>query len=479
MQNIVMQNTLDLTAQLCELPVWEICVDTMCLGGELTRLFDDEPLLPGIILLQDRRYRGMIPRERFFQQMSRPYGQEIFSKRAVDLLHRMIAPNPLILSQDVSIIQALQLALQRPHRALYEPIVVRFASDTYKILDFHQLLLGYTQIPDLVLRQLHKVEQQAQLTEASFLKLQSNYARHLQTEKMAALGQLVAGVAHEINNPVSFIHANLSYAENYINDLLELIRFCQDEGLSDSMQNKVEVLDIEFIKEDLPKLLGSLKVGTDRICEIVKSLRTFSRLDEAEFKSINIHDGLDSTLMILKHRLKGKRSSGIAVVQDYGDLPLIKCYAGQLNQVFMNLLANAIDALEERDSQRTAQEMLDDPSQITIQTRWSGTGIRIAIADNGSGIPLAVQSRIFDPFFTTKPVGKGTGMGLSISHQIITEKHGGKLECFSTPGQGTVFMIQIPQPQLESNRPASVCGPVPGVSSADLTHRSPDYADVC
>jgi signal transduction histidine kinase len=450
MQNIVIQDTLGLTAKLCELPVWEICLDIASLGCDLAQLFDDEPLLPGIVLTQNGHYRGMIPRESFFRQMSRPYGQEIFSKRSVDLLHQIIAPNTLILSQDTGIVQAVQIALQRPIRSLYEPILIKFPSATYKVLDFHQLLLGYTQIPDLVIRELHRVEQQAQITEASFLKLQSNYTRHLQTEKMAALGQLVAGVAHEINNPVSFIHANLIYAENYINDLLELVDCCQSDGFSELAQEKLETLDIEFIKSDLPKLLGSLRVGTERICEIVKSLRTFSRLDEAEFKAINIHDGIDSTLMILKHRLKGKKSLGIKVIQDYGDLPLITCYAGQLNQVFMNILANAIDALEERDAQRTVPEIQANPSQITIQTAWIEDGIRIAIADNGPGMPLVVQKRIFDPFFTTKPVGKGTGMGLSISHQIIAEKHGGKLECLSTLGKGTEFIIQIPQPRFHA-----------------------------
>ncbi|HEY9896257.1 MAG TPA: ATP-binding protein, partial [Candidatus Sericytochromatia bacterium] len=216
-------------------------------------------------------------------------------------------------------------------------------------------------------------------------------------------------------------------------------------------------IDIQFVMTDLPKLLTSMKVGADRIQQIVASLRTFSRMDEAEFKAVNIHEGIDSTLMILQSRLKAQQMrlkgceyarSAIEVVKEYGDLPLVECYAGQLNQVFMNVLSNAIDALDERDSQRDAAAMEQKPSVIRIRTEvCKGDRVLIAIADNGPGIPEAARQKLFDPFFTTKPVGKGTGMGLSISYQIITERHGGSLHCQSSAEEGTEFLIEIPLQQ--------------------------------
>lgn len=441
------QQILELTARLDEMPTWETCLEITCLGRNLAELFEQEALLPGVILTQNHQYQGMISRESFFKQMSRPYSQEIFSNRPLAVLHSFIEAEVLILPKQTSIIQAVEIALQRSLHLLYEPIVIKFEAETYKLLDFYQLLLGYTQIPDLALQRLQKIEQEARTTEANLLQLQTNYTRHIQTEKMAALGQLVAGVAHEINNPVNFIHGNLTYAENYIDELLNLITCYQNEYSTPSttIQAKLETIDLEFIKRDLPKLLVSLKVGTERICNIVKSLRNFSRLDEAEFKAIDIHEGIDSTLLILQHRLKASPSQPeIEVVKEYDDLPLVKCYAGLLNQVFMNILVNAIDALEEFNAERTLQLLEMNPSRITIRTSVIGAWIQIAIADNGLGMSEEVQKRIFDPFFTTKPVGKGTGMGMSISYQIITEKHGGKLECFSAPGEGTEFVIRIP-----------------------------------
>jgi signal transduction histidine kinase len=203
---------------------------------------------------------------------------------------------------------------------------------------------------------------------------------------------------------------------------------------------------LEFLQKDLPQVMDSMKMGTDRIRQIVLSLRNFSRMDEADFKTVDIHEGINSTLMILQHRLKDKPEClGIEIIKDYAALPLVECYAGQLNQVFMNILVNSIDAIEEHNAKRTTAEIKLNPGRITIRTalidrEW----VEITIADNGVGIPEEIQQRIFDPFFTTKPIGKGTGMGISISYQIITGKHGGKLVCHSTPGTGSEFMIQIP-----------------------------------
>ncbi|MEP0873220.1 ATP-binding protein [Trichocoleus desertorum AS-A10] len=273
----------------------------------------------------------------------------------------------------------------------------------------------------------------------------------VQSEKMSSLGQLVAGVAHEINNPVNFIHGNLDHMHSYTQDLLEVVEAYQQHypHPPQELQETLNEIDLDFLTQDLHKILQSMRMGTQRIREIVLSLRNFSRLDEAEFKSVDIHEGIDSTLLILQHRLKARAERPeIQVIKEYSPLPLVDCYPGQLNQVFMNILANAIDALEERHAKQTDQGRKVEPSYIKIHTLVLDTKwIIVTISDNGLGIPEAIQERVFDPFFTTKPIGKGTGMGMSISYQIITEKHAGKLDCLSTQGEGTEFKIQIPTRQ--------------------------------
>ena len=252
----------------------------------------------------------------------------------------------------------------------------------------------------------------------------------------------------QINNPVNFIHGNLTYIQEHTEDILSFVQlYHQHSGNSaPELKNAAANLDLEFVQEDLPKTLASMRIGTDRIRQIVLSLRNFSRMDEADFKEVELHEGIDSTLMILQHRLTARpECPAIQVIKNYANLPPVECYPGPLNQVLMNLLANAIDALEEANAKRTVQDSKNNPNQITIRTcmidrQW----VKIAISDNGPGIPEKVKKQIFDPFFTTKPIGKGTGMGLSISYQIIVEKHGGKLECFSNPNQGAEFVIQIP-----------------------------------
>jgi signal transduction histidine kinase len=305
----------------------------------------------------------------------------------------------------------------------------------------------------LQLRHLNKTleEQVAQRTaelQQTLDSLQHAQVQLVQSEKMSSLGQLVAGVAHEINNPVNFIYGNLTPASEYISDLLHvmgLYRTHYPEPVSE-IQGAIEEVDLDFLNEDLPKLLKSMKIGADRIQKIVASLRTFSRMDEADVKPVNLHDGIESTLMILNNRVKVRpERPAINIVKDYGDLPPVECYAGQMNQVFMNLLSNALDAIDEWNSQRNPAAVQQDPGQICIRTRLvDDDQVRIQITDTGPGIPPEIQPKLFDPFFTTKPVGKGTGMGLSISYQIITEKHQGRLYCQSSLGQGTEFTIQIP-----------------------------------
>jgi PAS domain S-box-containing protein len=287
--------------------------------------------------------------------------------------------------------------------------------------------------------------------ETAIKQLKTTQSQLVQNEKMVSLGQLVAGVAHEINNPISFIHCNLGPARRYTLDLLSLIKTYQDNypNPAASVVEKIQEIDLDYARADLPKLFSSMRVGTERIVEIVKSLRNFSRLDESAGKSVDIHEGIDSSLMILQNRLKShSNSAGIQVIKDYQQLQNVECFPGLLNQVFMNILINAIDALEERDNQETMQECDRPPSTITIRTYLTAVGfVAVSIADNGGGIPESVRSRLFDPFFTTKPVGKGTGLGLSISHSIIVDRHGGKLSCTSTVGEGSEFLVEIPVQQ--------------------------------
>lgn len=307
-------------------------------------------------------------------------------------------------------------------------------------------------------QELHKknvrLEEQALELELTLKQLKTTQIQMIQKEKMSGLGQLVAGIAHEINNPINFIYGNISHASEYIKDLLHLVKVYQkvSPNLNPQILAEQEDIDFEFLLEDLPKLLSSMKIGADRIRQIVLSLRNFSRLDEAEMKPVNIHEGIDSTLLILQHRLKTESvNSQIQIIKNYASLPLVDCYPGQLNQVFMNLLANAIDALEEYNSHRSLKEAELNPSYIKITTELLEQNLlAIRIADNGSGMTPDILSQIFNPFFTTKPIGKGTGLGLSISYTIIVEKHGGQISCQSVPGQGTEFIIELSVHQKDS-----------------------------
>ena len=290
--------------------------------------------------------------------------------------------------------------------------------------------------------------ERAQQLEQALLELRSTQTQLVQTEKMSSLGQLVAGIAHEVNNPVNFIHANITYLKQYTKQLLDLVTLYQQEypEPKSKIRDLIEEIDLGFMAGDLIKIVGSMQVGTERIRQIVLSLRNFSRLDEAQMKSVDIHAGIDSTLLILQHRLKASdKWPIIQIVKDFGKLPLVECYASQLNQVFMNIIANGIDAIEERYQKLSVAEAEANPGRISICTMMTTQKtVIVEISDNGTGIPENVRNRIFNPFFTTKEVGKGTGLGMSISHSIVVEKHKGKIECISSIGCGTTFQIEIP-----------------------------------
>jgi len=268
----------------------------------------------------------------------------------------------------------------------------------------------------------------------------------VQSEKMSSLGQMMAGIAHEINNPVNFIYGNLQPANDYFRDLIGLIKHYQTcyPDPEEELQDHIDTLDIAFMTEDAFKLLDSLKIGADRIRKIVLSLRNFSRLDESETKAVNLHEGLDSTLLILQSKIRDDAGdTEIEIIKDYGYLDTVECYPSQLNQAFMNILSNAIDALY--DNIEAHPEAVTVPPRIYIQTELGPDDAAIIqIADNGPGIPEAIRTKLFDPFFTTKPVGKGTGLGLSISHEIVVEKHQGSISCVPRPDGGTCFVIKIP-----------------------------------
>ena len=312
---------------------------------------------------------------------------------------------------------------------------------------------------ELALRESEvQLREQAEKLEIALGELQQTQAQMIHTEKMSSLGQLVAGIAHEINNPINFIYGNLTYATQYMQILLEIIDIYQltYPNLTPELAAITEEIELDFLKKDLLQILKSMNVGAERIRNIVIGLRNFSRLSESEMKRVDIHSGIESTLLILQHRLHPAVQFGdgddhgepigimvreIQVVKEYGNLPLVECYAGELNQVFMNILGNAIDALAQLDNQQCPTPT------IRIRTEVKGNGALVSIGDNGLGMNESVRVRVFDPFFTTKPVGSGTGLGLSVSHSIIVQKHGGKLTCISAPRLGAEFVLEIPLSQ--------------------------------
>ncbi|MCC3434733.1 MAG: ATP-binding protein [Microcoleus sp. PH2017_29_MFU_D_A] len=463
---------LSLDSTLVELSLYAFNVEATDLGMQISQMLEANPLLPGVILTDRGEFAGMISRRRFLEFLSRPFGRELFLKRPVRALYRFAQTETLIFPSNTLIVDAARKSLLRSKELLYEPIVVQVSPQNYSLVDVHELLVAQSNIHELATKLLRQ-QTQSQL---------------IQTEKLASLGQMVAGVAHEIRNPVTCISGNLGFLSNYSKDILQLLTaYEQIVGPSAQIDELKEDIEFDFLQEDWAEILKSMKVSSERLTELVTSLHTFSHMDETHLKESNIHECIDSTLLIMKNRLK----YGFKVVKSYGNLPLVKCYSGQLSQVFMNIVSNAMDALEElkgtkgfvpaitiqtevinsADGDCVSSELMQNyvlgdgvpPRKLRqnakLRSSASQNGdfspeaagknpnnawIAIRIADNGPGIAPEIQRRIFETFFTTKPAGKGTGLGLAITHQIVTEKHKGKLNLHSTPGTGTEFEILLP-----------------------------------
>lgn len=423
-QNLRLESTLQ------ELSLYDFQIECSHPGHEVAQTFQANPLIPGVILTEQGQFAGMISRRRFLEQMSRPYGLELFLKRPLSSLYRFTNTAVLRLNGETPIVDAARRSLERPAEMLYEPVVVELGASTYRLLDVHQLLVAQSKIQELTTQLLNQ-QTQAQL---------------IQTEKMASLGQMVASVAHEIKNPVGCITCNFEFLANYCQKLINILSVYEAEitEIPDNLNRLKQDSDFDFIREDLPKILKSMAAGSERLTKIVGGLQYFSHLDEAKRQPADIHEGIESTLIILNNRLQ---KSGIKVIKNYGYLPPINCYSGQLSQVFMNIISNAIDALTDKLSEPAVDNTTWEP-QIEISTemieRSKADWVLVRISDNGSGMSVEIQKRIFELFFTTKSVGKGTGLGLTISHQIVAQKHGGELLMRSQPEIGTEFTILLP-----------------------------------
>ncbi|MBM0741214.1 ATP-binding protein [Phormidium sp. CLA17] len=426
------ETSLDMQSQIKDLHLHDCSVEIEQLGIDISTTFKEKSILPGVILINSGAFFGMLSRRRFLELMSRPYGPELFLKRSIKMLYESAQHDVLVLPGHMQIAEAIHQALLRSPELLYEPIVVQAAAESYFLLEVHHLLLAHSQVHELTIKLLNEQTE----------------AKLIQTEKMASLGEMVAGIAHELLNPVNFIWGNIGYLQNYINDILQILSAYEKKypQLIPEIAELKEELEFDFLIQDLPQIVSSIKMGSERLKKIISALRNFSHVDEAVQRPGDIHECLDNTLLILGSRIR----NFVEVVKNYGDLPLINCYAGQLSQVFTNLIGNAVDALSEQidSSSESNWKPCIEISTSLLKREISGSSttqwVAIAIHDNGPGIPAELQSRIFETFFTTKPIGKGTGLGLAISRQIIVEKHGGHLNLASNSTDGTTFEVLLP-----------------------------------
>lgn len=419
---------LKINATLRDLYLYPATVKADQMGKYLVDRFQTNPLLPGVLIVDNHQLLGMISRRKFLEKMSQPYSLELFLKRPIYALFEFIkTPSPLMLLGEVLIIEAGKKVLSRSSDLLDEPIVVKLAENNYRLLDIQQLLIAQAKIHDLTRHLLEEKSHQFMI----------------QTEKMAGLGRMIAGIAHEIRNPVNFVHGNLDFLANYQRNLIRLITFMKTEEMNktQAIQDLENEIELDYLLEDSPRLLTSMYKGTNQLVKIVNSLYNFSRMDENKKQLININDCLESVLLILNSHLKQQ----IRVTKNYHFQAELMGYNTQLSQVFMNLISNSIDSLKEK--QKTINDHYWLP-KITITTEKiikDTAFIQINITDNGMGIPQDIQHRIFENFVTTKPQREGTGLGLAISYEIITRYHQGEIHFNSCEGEGTEFQIILPQ----------------------------------
>ncbi|MEG4912972.1 ATP-binding protein [Microcoleus sp. B7-D4] len=423
---------ISLESTLLDLPLSNCQIEITQQAKEVAQAFEENSMLPGVILTDGGNFVGIISRRLFFEKVNCRYGVEMFFKRPIEVLYKFARPEELVLPASKLIVEAAQECLYRSAELIYEPVVVEIAPQTYKLLDVHQLMVAQSRIHQLTNKLLHKQTQ----------------AKLIQTEKMASLGRIVAEVAHEIRNPLNCIWGNLTFLLSYFENLLQLMSVYEEEYSTPCprIETLKKEIEFEFLQEDLPITLEGMELGASQLLKIVNGLHHFSHMDETKPAQTDLHECVEMTLLILKNRFK----NSIEVVKNYGELPLVSGYSGQLSQVFLNLLVNALDALTEYAADRETHTPCRDnwQPQIEITTKVieteHGKRVAICIADNGPGIPPENHQQIFDTFFTTKPAGKGTGMGLAICNQIVTEKHGGELRMRSQPGKNTEFEILLP-----------------------------------
>jgi len=428
------EDNLGLESSIQGLPLYYFQIESSHPAKSVAPIFEANPLLPGVILTgKQGEFVGMVSRRLFFEKMGGRYGLEMFAKRPIEILYRFSQNIPLVVSCDTLIVQAAQQVLQRESELLYEPIIVELGAQNYRILDVHNLLVAHSKIHELTCRLLKKQTQ----------------AKNMQTEKLVSLGKMMAGIAHEIRNPVNCIWNNLLFTTTQVEQMMQLILAYEESypNVSPSVEAVKSQIDIDELQSELPETIDAIKVATEQLINIINSLRNFSYMDETKKRPADVHECLDSTILILNSRLKNR----IEVIKNYGKVAIINCYSGQLSQVFMNLFSNAIDALYEKvtllekDDRVNTDEWIPTLTITTEEIKLHGVDwVSVKIIDNGVGIPQDVQNYIFENFFTTKEVGKGTGIGLTICHQIITEKHNGKLSFKSMPGQQTEFEVLLP-----------------------------------
>jgi signal transduction histidine kinase len=422
---------------LHELPLYHFQVKTSCTGVELATVFEKYPLLPGAILVEDARYAGMISRRQLLEFLIRPYGKELFFQQPLSILYSYLRTRILQLRYDTPILTAMQLVLRRSPELLPEPVVVQTAPETYKLLDVQELNIAAWLI--------RGIETQ--------VRYERSQAQMIQNDKMASLGRLVDGVAHEILDPLNFIWGNLTYVSNYSKDLMRLIAAYEKEfgDASQDVFNLKQEIEYDYLEQDLSRALASISTGAERLKKLVTGLQTFCHIDEICPKPADLHACLDSIILLIKTRIKGE----IEIVTHYGYLPPINCFIGQLTQVFMNILSLSIDSLLNeavRQQMNIETKNIPPKPQITITTevvsarkqdavhsrRW----VSICIADNGSGMSQELQKQLAESFSLEKRADRETS--LALSYQIITARHGGKLNLRSELGVGTEFEILLP-----------------------------------